>query len=126
MQIINFQGVGGFNFQQVTPPSNKGIHYFIFENGVIRYAGPHLTPPAVPTGPGIQLRLPPDLSGMRYYWLTPVESPVVPETSGGGGGGTRPWGSRSKKVPKAIVVRRDAQDIMDLISLIICSGILEE
>lgn len=119
---------GRFDFEHVKPTSEKGVHeFYLLPNGEIRYHGPFVTPPAGPSGPGIHVVIPPDLTGIRVYGVTPVPSEEVPD-DGIVGGGTAPWTRRTPNysVQQALEIRRGVQDVMDLFGLLVLTGILDE
>lgn len=128
MYSYGFKLLGaGFHFDQVGPGSAKGVHeYHILPNGEVRYQGPFVTP-AGPEGPGIHVVIPPDLTGIRVYGVTPVPSEEIPD-DGISGGGTIPWSRRAPQysVEQALQIRMGVQDVMDLLSLLILTGILDE
>jgi hypothetical protein len=138
MKSFNIRGsIGGqFHFEHVSPSSDVGVHYFIFENGKITYAGPFSTPvdsdiPPSDIPPNETYSYHVDLTGKRMWQTTPVVSEEEEETPTGGGGGppggTRGWSVRGRKPEdRQMGVRRDAQDIMDLTILLVQSGVLDE
>lgn len=123
-----YQLSGAFQFEQTQPTApntQKGVHRYVLDlSGVIDWNDPQITPEIAAEITANHWIVRDHLGNVQVWQTTPGE---VPATGGGGGGppGTRPW---SKREPRYELpgIRRDAQDLMDLTTLLIYSGILDE